>query len=452
MTKQLYQYQKDAINLALRHERYLLALDMGLGKTFCAANWLVKVNEQQWNKPLNCVIVCDAIKLDDWANELANIGLKNVVVVNTTKTQNRFLEFSDIEATNYIISYGKLSNAIHKWPDILKTPFNLIIDESQSLKNKSSKRTQRIISRSPFVERLLLLSGDPISTSYANLWPQMKLLHCFVDGFNYWDFERSFCIVELGYGSGGKFRKITGFKNVEHLMRILYKRAYFLKTEQVKELPQKRSINLPVKASQIYRSMEKNGSLIEENFEVLGESIIKQYHALRQLASGVVKADDGSFYQLDNSKVEMVKILIDSSTYNFTLFYNYNSELWHIKESLKDLDIAVFEINGEKNELNDALNCSKRFILLIHYLSGARGVDGLQFKVFNQIYYSPPNSGEMFRQSIKRVHRIGQSRPVTYYFLYCKNSIEEHIYKCLKQQKDYSTELFEQYLNERRNS
>ncbi|QJR43655.1 DEAD/DEAH box helicase family protein [Mycoplasma miroungigenitalium] len=451
MTKQLYEYQKQAVAKALSHDRFLLALDMGLGKTLCACTWLLNVIKSQQDSKINSVIVCDSIKLSDWKNELIDVGIENVKVVDKVKSLKEFKDFDKQRGLVYVISYGKLTNALGSDKELMTSDFNLIIDESQALKNKSSKRTLRLLSRSKYIKKLLLLSGDPISTGYVNLWPQMKILQSFVDGFSYWDFERSFCKVETSYGQHGSFKSINGYKNTDELMQILYKKAYFLKTEEVQELPKKRTFQVETQPSSYYKKVEKGNSLITSNFNFTSDSIIKQYHGLRQLASGVIKDDSGQFQLIDNGKLDRLKDLIESSTYNFTLFYNYRAEAYYIKELCKSLDINVFEINGKHNDLEKVLNCVERFIVLIHYASGARGVDGLQFKVFNQIYYSPPNSGEMFRQSLKRVHRIGQSKCVNYYFFHNKNTIETHVYECLKQHKDYSIELFKHYLNERRN-
>ena len=69
---------------------------------------------------------------------------------------------------------------------------------------------------------------------------------------------------------------------------------------------------------------------------------------------------------------------------------------------------------------------------------------GINLQKANKIvYFSPPLSSELFEQSKKRTHRIGQEKPCFYYYLVCKNSIEEHIYDTLKLRRDYTEKLFE---------
>ena len=56
------------------------------------------------------------------------------------------------------------------------------------------------------------------------------------------------------------------------------------------------------------------------------------------------------------------------------------------------------------------------------------------------IYFSPPLSSELYEQSKKRVHRIGQSNKCTYYKLI--SGIEYSIYNTLDQRRDYTEDLF----------
>jgi len=71
---------------------------------------------------------------------------------------------------------------------------------------------------------------------------------------------------------------------------------------------------------------------------------------------------------------------------------------------------------------------------------------GLNFQKANKvIYFTLPQSSELFEQSKKRVHRIGQNRRCFYYFMMCIDSVEENILSTLEMRKDYTDFLFENY-------
>ncbi|MCU9939262.1 hypothetical protein NW739_00160 [Mycoplasmopsis felis] len=130
---------------------------------------------------------------------------------------------------------------------------------------------------------------------------------------------------------------------------------------------------------------------------------------MRQLCSGYFIDDKTkSIINVNDSKLSELNSLIENNIYSFSIFYNYVGELNTIKEFIKENhpEIVIYEINGQNDQLNLAINEQKRMIVLIQYQSGARGIDGLQHKIFNQIYYSLTLSGELFKQSKKRIHRI----------------------------------------------
>ena len=58
------------------------------------------------------------------------------------------------------------------------------------------------------------------------------------------------------------------------------------------------------------------------------------------------------------------------------------------------------------------------------------------------VYYTPPISSDLFEQSKKRVHRIGQGKTCFYYQMVCDKSIEQKIYSTLAMRRDYTESLF----------
>ena len=129
--------------------------------------------------------------------------------------------------------------------------------------------------------------------------------------------------------------------------------------------------------------------------------------------------------------------LLDSTEDRFIVFYNF----WDEYNMLVDAtDRPVSVINGEEKDLS----CYEEYsnsITLIQYQAGSMGLN-LQ-KANRVIYFTPPLSSELFEQSKKRIHRIGQEKPCFYYYLTVKGSIEERIYKTLAKRRDYTERLFE---------
>ena len=144
--------------------------------------------------------------------------------------------------------------------------------------------------------------------------------------------------------------------------------------------------------------------------------------------------------QLTNSKekIEAYKDLLESTNDRLIVFYNFDEELKDLRLATKDRPISI--INGKIKDLN-AYEKDNNSITFIQYQAGAMGLN-LQ-KANKIIYYAPPLSSELYQQSMKRIHRIGQDQPCFYYRFITKNSLEEKIYFSLEKHEDYTLRLFD---------
>lgn len=115
-----------------------------------------------------------------------------------------------------------------------------------------------------------------------------------------------------------------------------------------------------------------------------------------------------------------------------------------MQQALMDEDFMIINrfsvVNGKIRALQN-YEQKEDSITFIQYQAGAYGLN-LQ-KACRIIYFTPPLSSELFEQSKKRIHRIGQKSTCFYYYLICRGSVEERIYEVLKQRKDYTEQLFE---------
>jgi SNF2 family DNA or RNA helicase len=71
---------------------------------------------------------------------------------------------------------------------------------------------------------------------------------------------------------------------------------------------------------------------------------------------------------------------------------------------------------------------------------------GLNLQKANKIiYFTLPLSSELFEQSKKRIHRIGQDQHCFYYLMIIAGSVEENVLATLEMRKDYTDALFESF-------
>ena len=129
--------------------------------------------------------------------------------------------------------------------------------------------------------------------------------------------------------------------------------------------------------------------------------------------------------------------LVRSTSDRLIVYYNFTDELKHLLSCIDDRPYS--QLNGTVKNLK-AYESETNSITFVQYQAGAMGVN---FQLANKIiYFSLPLAWELWEQSQKRIHRIGQSHPCFYYIMMCDGSVEEHILKTLKTRKDYNDELF----------
>ena len=209
--------------------------------------------------------------------------------------------------------------------------------------------------------------------------------------------------------------------------------CFFKKTEEVFSLPKQQFINVNVPASKEYKKFQKTDIVIVDETELVGDTTLNKLLYDRQLCGMYSK-----------EKLKALKDLLSSSDDRFIIFYNFNHEGNKILEICGELEKPLSLVNGNVKDLTNFENESNS-VTLIQYQAGAMGLN-LQ-KANKIIYFTPPLSSELFEQSKKRTHRIGQTKPCFYYQLICTGSVEENIYFNLAKRQDYTEKLFEKEMS-----
>lgn len=418
MSIKLMNHQVNVLKQTETMNKVAYYLDMGLGKTFIGAEKAVKLG-------INILVVCQKSKVEDWYNHFKDNYGNVCDVHNLTewvkKDWNNLSKINNIKdayITVFIINYDliwrrtELSNLNN---------FTLILDESSLVQNASSKRSKFILKKlNP--TNVVLLSGTPVNGKYENLYSQIKLLG--------WDiseelFKRQYIVYqmnELGYPI------VTGYQNVDRLKRKLREHGcIFMKTEEVLDLPEQRFVNVNVDTTKEYKYFMKNDIVTINNVEFVGDTSLTKLLYARQLASA-----------FNENKLTALSDLVESTSSRLIIFYNFNVELENILKVLPT-DRPLSFINGKCKDLNNYEKCDNS-ITLCQYQSASMG-HNLQ-KADKIIYFSPTLSSDLYEQSKKRIHRIGQSNKCIYYLL--KSGIEYSIYNTLDERKDYTDELFKE--------
>jgi SNF2 family DNA or RNA helicase len=301
-----------------------------------------------------------------------------------------------------------------------------MLDESSLIQNETSKRSKFILRKLQF-DNVILLSGTPTGGKYENLWSQLHLLGWNISKDLYW---KQYIDFEYHDNNGFPIKVVKGYKNVDRLKEKLREHgAQFLKTEEVLNLPEQFHHHVNVPTIKEYRKFKKNSIVEIEDVELVGDTILTKMLYERQLCG-----------QYNKDKLEAFRDLIESTDDRLIVFYNFTEEAKKLIHIANECNRPWGIINGQQKLLAPYENYDNS-ITFIQYQAGAMGLN-LQ-KANKIIYFTPPLSSELFEQSKKRIHRIGQQKPCFYYYLTCNCSIEHNIYATLAMRKDYTDALFE---------
>ena len=429
---ELLPHQKEALFASRMFNRIAYYWDMGLGKTFIGAEKLICLHKQ-----IN-LVVCQKTKVSDWVEHFKqNYDCDEFILYDLTdkkQFENFMLHFEvwNGHSGNLLkiafINYG----LIFRRPELKKlTDFTLLLDESSLIQNDKAKRSKFILNLHP--ANVILLSGTPVSGKYENLWTQIHLLGWDISNELY---QKQYVNWILTEEDEAGFRhwivdRDNPYKNVDRLKNKLREHgAFFLKTEECFTLPEQTFIPVMIPTTKEYRKFRKQKIVEVEEQELVGDNVFKERLYSRMLCG-----------QFNKKKLEAFSDLLQSTNDRLIVFYNFNAELDALTKLIQEAGKPISIMNGSTKDLT-AYETESDSVTLIQYQAGAMGLN-LQ-KANKIIYFTLTDKSELFEQSKKRIHRIGQNQPCFYYLMICKNSVEEVMLQTLEERRDFTDELFKE--------
>ena len=407
-------HQVKVIEDTKKFNRVAYYLDMGLGKTFVGSEKLKELNAN------HNLIICQKSKIKDWYEHCKTYYCNYNTIIYS---KSRLIPNNSIIIINYDLVWRR--------PELLELKdFTLMLDESSCIKNEKSKRSKFILKLKP--TNVILLSGTPCSGKYEELYSQCQLLGWNISKKAFWD---TYIQTRNMNVNGFKIPIVIGYKNVDRLKAKLREYgAVFMKTEEVLTLPEQMDNIVKVESTKEYKKFKKNRLVEIDEVELVGDTTLNNMLYQRQLAA-----------MYNNNKYEALSDILQSTEDRVLIFYNFTQELDVIKKICKKLDKPVSVVNGKTKDLKN-YESKENSVTLLQYQAGAMG---LNLQLSNKIiYFSLPLSSELFEQSKKRTHRMGQKRTCMYYYLITEGTIEEKIFDVLGQRRDFTNKLFEEIDND----
>ncbi len=437
-------YQKEGLNwLNFLDEMGwggILADDMGLGKTLQILTFLQHIIAK--DKTPNLIVVPTTL-LFNWQKEIEKFApkLKAYYHYGTDRRQDT-KEFKKYHLI--ITTYGTLLRDI-EW--LHEYQFNYaILDESQAIKNPSSRRFKAASLLK--TNNRLALTGTPIENSTFDLYAQMSFVN---PGFfiNIKSFKENY---------SNPIDKDANEMVATELQKLINPFVLRRTKEQVAtELPPKVEdviyCEMPPAQRKVYDAYRNKyrdkllNQIEEEGIAKTKFMVLEALTRLRQICDSPLLLNDDSVGVKDSVKIQEIITHITDKTaqHKILIFSQFTSMLALIKEQLDLLGISYEYLDG-KSTTKQREASVQRFQtdddLRVFLISLKAGGTGLNLTAADYVYIMDPWwNPAVENQAIDRIYRIGQDKKVFAYRMICKDTVEEKILDLQAKKKKIATDI-----------
>lgn len=419
----------------------ILADDMGLGKTIQALSFLHHLKEE--NGSLKALVVCPTTLMFNWQNEIQKFTPNLTFSIHHGGGRSKE-NLADPAIDVIITTYGTLRSDIKQFVDVA---FDyVILDESQAIKNPSSKVTKAAGLLK--ARNRLCLSGTPLQNNTFDIFAQMNFLNPGMLGSVEF-FKQEFSVPIDKFGE--KEQK-------DHLRKLLYPFILRRTKEQVaKDLPEKQEMVLfcemgdeQRKIYDAYRNDYRDkilGVVENQGIQKSQLTILQGLMKLRQICDSPAIVKEEERFPNVSVKLEEIgrEITENISNHKALVFSQFLGMLALIKEKMKDLGVDYEYFDGSstvaerERSIHRFQNDENCRVFLISLKAG--GV-GLNLTAADYVYIVDPWwNPAVEQQAIDRTHRIGQTKNIFAYRMICTDTVEDKILKLQERKRNLAKDL-----------
>jgi len=417
------EHQKVAIEKLLANNKFILADDMGVGKSTSAVIGALESGAKK------ILIVCPASLKINWEREIKNYTDRRILLIEGKKWGSTF-DF-------YIINYDILKNfhTTDKSEDseayklIAKENFELaIVDEAHYISNATAQRTKLLNDILEKIPRVWLLTGTPMTSRPINYFNLLKIVESPL-ALNWQSYVRRYCAGYQFKVGAKKIWNTSGAANLDELREKTKNLVLRRMKTDILDLPEKiiAPVYLELKNTFYDDELEDFMRITKENKQ--NESISVTLNRLMKIRQLIAIEKIQYTCELIDKFIEQDKKVI--------VFTNFTATLDEIHEKYKKNSVTLDgrmskekrQESVDKFQTNDKIK-----IFISNIIAGGVGITltAAEGVIMNDLSFVPAHHS----QAEDRAYRHGQKNSVLVYYPVFENTIEIQIYNMLQKKKN----------------
>ena len=425
-----HEYQQHTTQFIIDHPEAAILLGMGMGKTISTLTAINDLIRNRFETRRVLVIAPIRVARDTWPAELEKWDhLAGLTVSPITGTAKQREAAANRRADIYTIGRENIPWLVKhhgsRWPYDM-----VIIDELSSFKNPQAKRFKALKKVRPKIHRIVGLTGTPAPNSLLDIWAPFRLidngqrLGKYITHYRDQYFtpgRRNGTVVYNWNLRPGADQAI--YNNIADI-------TVSMRTTDYLQLPeathQHITVQLPPKARKHIDTLKRDLVLDLDDDTIDAANAATLSLKLQQLAGGAIYNEAGDDYiTIHDEKIQALTELVDQAQGNPILVC-----YWFKHERDRILDaIPGARVLDTQQDFHD-WNNGDIPVALIHPASAGHGLN-LQAGGHIMVWYTTPWSLELYEQANARLHRQGQTEPVSIIHIDTAGSIDQTVHQAL---------------------
>lgn len=418
-------------------------------------------------RPLRSLIVCEKNMVETWARMIeesvdgSDWPYRIVPLPSGTPIVERAKLVQDAIRRPDHVSLIFVTNYEAVWQGMLGSQLKraeldfVALDESHRIKSPSGKASGFLYRLGKNAKYRVCMTGTPSHDKPLDVYAQYRFLDDSIFGTNFERFKARYAIEV----QRKTFKQVVGYQNQDELSQRMYTRAFRV-PESVLDLPplvvSDRFLELEPEARKAYDRLYNDLVLETDSGIVTASNVLVRTIRLQQLVNGYLPLHESfSDEGVDKQKISDAKRSALTELFQdipesepIVVFGRFLTDLDQIRWAAEECGRGYVEQSGRGGNWQKwQLKMSGGDVLGVQIQSGGSGIDLTRARY--GVYFSTGHSLGQYEQSLRRLHRPGQTKRTIIYRLWVSDTVDIIVRRALSEKRDVASlivdELYRRY-------